>query len=783
MIGQNDGVRNEEEISNYIDENMYSRLSTYWKGFIKEIDPDISLDGELKSKKIGGQGLKPDIVINTDNTECAVSIKKGSGNSVHQEKTLQFIDYCKLYLGMSEEEEESLLLFLYGDGSIDGSAPKEDRLDLEEVKSVFKKEIEIVQDFFDRNKEELLLRFLVYGKDGLRTKRKADYIYHGTIEGGIRCPLNSYMIGELAKMPRGDNALAIGPLGFQVWNRNPSDTQEKRRHSIQIKWSSCKMDLQNLYERCMEYKRRVERKVLGDNSHGFNNQTQIVNFFSKSKVKDFADVFRKMLMEINPVAKANDDVDACLINEKARVKIKVGNVEKKVSVFMGSGNSVHQEKIDGFIEFCESLGMTQKEKEAFLRVHYADGSLDGTGVLENRLDGKKSIKDAYSSELEIAQNFLDKHKKKMIERFLIYGKDGIQNNHRVDYIYYGTYKNGAYASSDTMVDYLVELENAPNAVLSVGPLSIQMWNRNLSGKESTEYKRHSIQVKWGKLRDHIYNAYELNLVKKVSKQKGTSEGTSEEYNLVRELNMHHNISNDSWQVVSRLLKIDSLDNIYAVRVTSHVKSNLSGKSVLPKSDIYLAKIDLKDNFLIENNYVIDEEMFENELVNVDVCKVYGSGISCKIRSSRSFTYEKMTVDTFVKLFKEPALGCGMSLFVKNAEELALNENALNAWHISYDDFVAYWKSYIDIDGDSNIIINQEICKSIKKKSDELMREIIDNDVYVRNAIFRGDGIFEEPYNATMIYSHGKLDANSVDTYKITTGSGRHKGKYTIIIKP
>ena len=128
------------------------------------------------------------------------------------------------------------------------------------------------------------------------------------------------------------------------------------------------------------------------------------------------------------------------------------------------------------------------------------------------LDGRTAIEEKYPDDISIAQNFLNAHKREMIERFLIYGKDGIQDNHRVDYIYYGTYKDGAYASSDNVVDYLVEVENASRAVLSVGPLSIQVWNRNLSGKEENEFKGESIQVKWGKLRDHIYNVYELSLI-------------------------------------------------------------------------------------------------------------------------------------------------------------------------------------------------------------------------------------------------------------------------------
>ena len=80
-------------------------------------------------------------------------------------------------------------------------------------------------------------------------------------------------------------------------------------------------------------------------------------------------------------------------------------------------------------------------------------------------------------------------------------------------------------------------------------------------------------------------------------------------------------------------------------------------------------------------------------------------------------------------------------------------------------------------------MNQDICKLIKKKSEELIREKIDTNSYIKGVVFRGDSIFEEPYNAPLIFSHGQLMENVISEYSVTTGSGRHKGTYTIVIKP
>ena len=247
--------------------------------------------------------------------------------------------------------------------------------------------------------------------------------------------------------------------------------------------------------------------------------------------------------------------------------------------------------------------------------------------------------------------------------------------------------------------------------------------------------------------------------------------------------MHRDLNNDKWKVILSCLGLDTLDDLYAVRVTSHVQSQLSGRSVLPKSDVYIVKAKLKSDFLTENNFIIDEDMYDEELKNVHIEKIKGSGISCKIRASKSFTYEKLTIDSFSKLFDDAMIGCGMSLFVKNVEELQLNQKILEAWGIKIEEFRKYWATYIEFGEIKNILLNQDICKLIKKKAEELIREKIDTNSYIKGVVFRGDSIFEEPYNAPMIFSHGQLMENVISEYSVTTGSGRHKGTYTIVIKP
>ena len=60
--------------------------------------------------------------------------------------------------------------------------------------------------------------------------------------------------------------------------------------------------------------------------------------------------------------------------------------------------------------------------------------------------------------------------------------------------------------------------------------------------------------------------------------------------------------------------------------------------------------------------------------------------------------------------------------------------------------------------------------------------ILDNNL-LSDFIFKGIGNFDEPYTATYLYEHGELKENYYIPFKITTGSGRSRGDYTIVLKP
>lgn len=784
MKGQNDGVKNEKQIVEAFDKKRIDRLSDYAKSFIKQLFPNASDSEEIHAEKVGGQGFKPDVCIEVAGEKRNISVKKGGGNSVHQEKTEYFINYCKQNLGMTDEEAESLLMFLYGDGTIDGDSEIEERLKDKALVETFKEQIKIVQNFLNKNKRSLLERFLIYGRKGKQKNIKADYLYHGDVQNGKWCPLDVETLDYLVGLPNSQEApLSIGPLTIQVWNRNleGNPRMESRRHSIQVKWGSCKSYIDTINKIPREYVQKEIRHVLGDNSQGFENQEKIIKVLNNSRVYELPTALKNIVIEMYPNVASSEIVKAYKITDndiKPKISVCINGETKYLSVFMGNGNGVHQENINTFIPFCkEKLGMTDSEEESFRYIIYADGTTDGNSKAEDRLGDTLEIKEKYAKEIRIVQNFIDRNRRELVERFLMYGKAGKEKNIKSEYIYYGTNQTGRLLPYSEVVKFIVEQENSKSALLSIGPLTLQTWNRNLRAIPEYEKKRNSLQVKWGKMKNSLNQIREQMEVNK----RGTADGDWEEYELVSKLNRDKNLSGKLWKSICDKLEFSNLDEIFAVRVSNLVNSKLSGRLVLPKADVYLVKGNINHQVLLDNNYWLDEDIIKN----YDVKPIRNSGISCKRPNSKNFTYVKLTVNSFIELFNDSLLGAGISIFVKESE-LSLNNNVVKAWGSSEKMLLERFEEELRNRGgkvDKTSLMDVETCKIIKHTAIGEMAKIIKATPDIRETIFYGKTIFEEPYSASFTYINGKMSESHVPQFSISTGSGRHRGIYTIVVKP
>lgn len=72
---------------------------------------------------------------------------------------------------------------------------------------------------------------------------------------------------------------------------------------------------------------------------------------------------------------------------------------------------------------------------------------------------------------------------------------------------------------------------------------------------------------------------------------------------------------------------------------------------------------------------------------------------------------------------------------------------------------------------------------LKKSLTNIIRNIVDNNLDIKKAIFNGISLYEEPYPAHYIFKNGQLTNDLFTDYSISRGSGLSKGKYYIIFKP
>jgi len=230
----NDGFVNEKDIIEYLNEKKFNQLNINFQKFLKFIFKDY-LDENLsfKAKKCPG-GIKPDIVISHNGISKYISIKKGSGNSVHQERIDVFFPYFKSIT--DEHSLNNLKKFHYGDDTIDDTGLT--RYSASQAKSKYKNEINQLNKIIntDNNLINFLDRFLFIGN---MAETKVDYLYHGTINKGYwasREEIIRFILGKEFNI----NGVHFGPLTYQVWGRNHNRTAKypDRRYVMQVKWQS-----------------------------------------------------------------------------------------------------------------------------------------------------------------------------------------------------------------------------------------------------------------------------------------------------------------------------------------------------------------------------------------------------------------------------------------------------------------------------------------------------------------------------------------------------------------
>ncbi|MCL2687299.1 MAG: hypothetical protein FWE58_02040 [Methanobrevibacter sp.] len=242
----NDGFRNEDEIVSVLNGKRYKEINSNMKKFLKTIFQIAPKSNDIIiCNKIAGTE-KTDIFIKINDETHYISIKKGSGNSVHQEPVEEFINYLKEKFNISKDIAEDIRFFIWGDNTLDGKGDLKNRLSANQLKKMFPEKIKNINNFFDLYKQELITRFLIEGSE---CAVDPDYIYYGTAEEGVGISMVD-AVEWLIETNKNVKSITIGKLTFQAWNRNINGgtKSENKRGQIQVKWGSIGKDTTKIWE-------------------------------------------------------------------------------------------------------------------------------------------------------------------------------------------------------------------------------------------------------------------------------------------------------------------------------------------------------------------------------------------------------------------------------------------------------------------------------------------------------------------------------------------------------
>lgn len=258
---------------------------------------------------------------------------------------------------------------------------------------------------------------------------------------------------------------------------------------------------------------------------------------------------------------------------------------------------------------------------------------------------------------------------------------------------------------------------------------------------------------------------------------GTVEGNLHEIDFIEKFN------NNKKDYRNYFLKLGIIDykNYWLVRVTTTQYSTLSKRKVSTRADAYLISCQEELSDVVnKNNGYLDEKILSSG--KYDYKPVLYSGISIKLPSS-NYQILKLTPNSFYALLGSFELGAGASLYCSKYEELYKNKNLIEGWKTTKAKMNNYFINLGLLKEEINFCENRNECEKIKIFSNKIISQMICDCEILKRKIFNGETLYMEPYTAWYITFGKELKELSFIPFNVTTGSGRSREDYTIVLKP
>lgn len=187
--------------------------------------------------------IKPDFVIEYKNQKRYVSMKTGRAESVHQELVKNFVLFLES-LGISKETQETILLYQYGDGTLDGSGEK--RINYNQLRLILDDRIKEANEELNQSKDfimKVITRCLFVGT--LENAIPIDCIYFGDYRYGVVATRKQIEKHIYRKNWNWMNNLHIGPIQLRPHARyiEKEIKNPKSREKLECYWANLSSDI------------------------------------------------------------------------------------------------------------------------------------------------------------------------------------------------------------------------------------------------------------------------------------------------------------------------------------------------------------------------------------------------------------------------------------------------------------------------------------------------------------------------------------------------------------
>ena len=246
-MSHNRGFVFEHNFIDALDGEIFEDLPNNLRHLIRFMFPKVKKK-RVKCEKYDPRA-KADVAITLGGEKKLLSLKTGNAVAIHAEDIKKFILFLRAE-GISVETQKTILLFQYGDGSLNGNGGK--RLPYEKILPMLSERIQRANEELNEDKD-LLFKFMdrVFFKGNYKELEPWDYIYHGNLDYGVICSKEQIKKHLKRREYAFIRNLHIGPVHFgpKVRYLSGEGMHPEDRNIVNFKWVGLEADLAYIQDR------------------------------------------------------------------------------------------------------------------------------------------------------------------------------------------------------------------------------------------------------------------------------------------------------------------------------------------------------------------------------------------------------------------------------------------------------------------------------------------------------------------------------------------------------